>query len=125
MADLQIEGKIIEIFEKQQVSASFAKREFVVETEDQYPQMVKFELVQNKCDDIDAHNKGDQVSVHFNVRGRKWTNKQGEDVYFVSLNAYVLSQRVLNHKRMCHLLRMQMYLHLMICQMMKCHFKSS
>ena len=93
MAELQIEGKIIEIFEKQQVSASFAKREFVVETEDQYPQMVKFELVQNKCDDIDAHNKGDQVSVHFNVRGRKWTNKQGEDVYFVSLNAWRIESK--------------------------------
>ena len=83
MADLQIEGKIIEIFEKQQVSASFAKREFVVETEDQYPQMVKFELVQNKCDDIDAHNKGDQVSVHFNVRGRKWTTNR-EKMFILS-----------------------------------------
>ena len=93
MADLQIEGKIVEIFDKQQVSSSFTKREFVVETEDQYPQMVKFELTQNKCDDIDGYNKGDQVNVHFNVRGRKWTNPKGEDVYFVSLNAWRIESK--------------------------------
>tara|TARA_Y100000592_G_scaffold63269_1_gene98657 strand:+ start:5189 stop:5566 length:378 start_codon:yes stop_codon:yes gene_type:complete len=85
---LFLEGSIIDIKNQEQVSASFTKREFVIETNGQYPQFVKFELVQDKCDLIDAYNKGDQVKVSFNVRGRKWTNKDGKDVYFVSLNAW-------------------------------------
>lgn len=88
MSDLKLEGKIIAIFDKQQVTDSFAKREFVIETDDQYPQSVKFELTQNKCDEIDNYKIDDTVDVHFNVRGRKWTNKDNKDVYFVSLNAW-------------------------------------
>jgi hypothetical protein len=88
MSELKLEGKIIAIMDKQQVTDTFAKREFVIETDEQYPQMVKFELTQAKCEDIDRHKVGDDVSVSFNVRGRKWTNKEGKDVYFVSINAW-------------------------------------
>lgn len=90
MSDLKLTGAIIAIMDKQQVTDSFTKREFVIETEGEYPQPVKFELTQAKCDDIDSYKVGDEVTVHFNCRGRKWTNKQGETVYFVSLNAWRL-----------------------------------
>ena len=86
---LFLEGSIIEVRDTEQVSDSFAKREFVIKTnDDKYPQLVPFELVQDKCGIIDAHNMGDQVKVSFNVRGRKWTNKDGIDKYFLSLNAW-------------------------------------
>lgn len=88
MSHLKLKGTIVAIKEKQQVTDTFSKREFVIETEEQYPQMIKFELTQNKCDDILGHSEGDEVEVSFNVRGRKWTNKEGEDVYFISLNAW-------------------------------------
>lgn len=94
MSELKLKGKVIAIFDKQQVTDTFAKREFVIETDEQYPQMVKFELTQAKCDDIDNHKIGDEIIVHFNLRGRKWTNKQGEDVYFVSVNAWRLEKEV-------------------------------
>ena len=90
MSDLKLEGKVVAIMNKQQVTDTFAKREFVIETDEQYPQMVKFELTQAKCDEIDNHKVGDDLTVHFNVRGRKWTNKEGKDMYFVSLNAWRL-----------------------------------
>lgn len=88
MSELKLEGKLVAVFEKQQVTDTFAKREFVIETDDQYPQTIKFELTKNKCEDIDNHKIGDDVTVHFNVRGRKWTNKEGKDTYFVTLNAW-------------------------------------
>lgn len=94
MSELKLKGKVIAIFDKQQVTDTFSKREFVIETDEQYPQMVKFELTQAKCDDIDNHKVGDEIIVHFNLRGRKWTNKQGEDVYFVSVNAWRLEKDV-------------------------------
>ena len=94
MSELKLEGKLVAVFDKQQVTDSFAKREFVIETDDQYPQTVKFELTQNKCDDIEAHKVGDDLVVHFNVRGRKWHNqKKNEDVYFVTLNAWRLESQ--------------------------------
>ena len=92
MSELKLTGKIIAIMEKQQVTDTFAKREFVIETDEQYPQMVKFELTQAKCDDIDNHKIGEEIIVHFNVRGRKWTNKENKDVYFVSVNAWRLEK---------------------------------
>jgi hypothetical protein len=90
MSELKLSGKIIAIMEKQQVTDTFAKREFVIETDEQYPQMVKFELLQAACDLIDKHKIGDDINVFFNVRGRKWKNKENKDVYFVSVNAWRL-----------------------------------
>ena len=90
MSELKLQGKIIAIMEKQQVTDTFAKREFVIETDEQYPQMVKFELAQAACDLIDKHKIGDDINVFFNVRGRRWTNKENKDVYFVSVNAWRL-----------------------------------
>jgi|13_taG_2_1085334.scaffolds.fasta_scaffold04192_1 hypothetical protein len=88
MAELIIDGDIIAIFPKNQVTDSFAKREFVVETPDEYPQTIKFEFTQAKCDELDKVKVGDSVSVSFNVRGRKWTNKEGKDMYFNTLQAW-------------------------------------
>ena len=88
MSELKLTGKVIAIMEKQQVTDTFAKREFVIETDEQYPQMVKFELMQDKCELIDKHGIGDEITVHFNVAGRKWTDKQNKDVYFVSVKAW-------------------------------------
>lgn len=93
MSDLKVEGRLHKIFATQEVSASFKKREFVVETEEQYPQMVKFELTQNKCDDIAAYKEGDKIVVNFNVRGREWNNpKTNEMNYFVTLQAWRLEK---------------------------------
>jgi hypothetical protein len=86
---MQIGGKILEIFQVQAVSATFRKREFVVEyVETQYPEFIKFETVQDKCDILDNFSAGDQVDVDFNLKGRKWTNPQGEVKYFNSMQAW-------------------------------------
>lgn len=90
MSELKINGKIIAIMDTQQVTDSFSKREFVIETNEQYPQMIKFELTQGNCSKLDFEKVGNELTVHFNCRGRKWTNKQGEDVYFVTLQAWRL-----------------------------------
>jgi hypothetical protein len=71
------------------ISEKFVKREFVVsDKHPQYPQTILFELVNDRCKELDAFNEGDEVNVHFNIRGRDWTNKEGKVVYFVTLNAF-------------------------------------
>jgi hypothetical protein len=82
------EGKIEKIFDTEQKSASFSAREFVIEvTEGQYPQMVKFQLVQDKVTLIDEFSEGDTVEVEFDLRGREWNGK-----YFTNLQAWRISR---------------------------------
>ncbi len=87
---MNIQGKIVEVFDTTQVSEKFRKREFVVEFAEnpQYPEFVKFELVQDKCDLIDNFREGEEVDISFNIRGRAWTNQQGVKNYFNSLQAW-------------------------------------
>jgi len=79
----QAEGVLKKVFDVEQKSERFQAREFVIETEEQYPQFVKFQLVQDKCNLIDEHNEGDRLKVSFDLRGREWNGK-----YFTNLHAW-------------------------------------
>lgn len=77
-------GRLHKIFESEQKSASFAVRDFVIEVaDDKFPQMVKFQLTQDKCALIDNFSEGDEITVDFDLRGREWNEK-----YFTNLNAW-------------------------------------
>lgn len=65
-----------------QVSANFKKSELVVTTNEQYPQDIKIEFHQDKCDLVDPYKIGDEVEIAINLRGREWVNPQGESVFF-------------------------------------------
>jgi len=82
---MDISGKVKVIFDMQQFDSGFTKREFVITTEEQYPQDVKFELVKDKTALIDQYQVGSNVRVHFNLRGNEWQGK-----YFVNLQAWKL-----------------------------------
>ena len=78
------EGKIEKIFDSETKGASFQVRQFVIEvSEGQYPQMVAFQLVQDKCTLIDDYSEGDMIEVEFDLRGREWNGK-----YFTNLQAW-------------------------------------
>jgi single-strand DNA-binding protein len=83
-----VTGRLHEIFDEQQVSEKFRKREFVLEVQDgQYPEQIKFQLVQDKTALIDPYKMGDEVKVTFNLRGRGF-NKNGQMLYFTNLEAW-------------------------------------
>lgn len=87
---MNIKGRLLEKSDTQNVSDSFKKREFIVEFAEnpQYPEFLKFELIQSNCDQLDSISAGTDISVTFNLKGRKWTDKQGKVVYFNSLQAW-------------------------------------
>ncbi len=87
---MDVKGKIVEISAVQQISDSFKKREFVIEYAEnpQYPEFVKFEVIQDKCSLLDNLKEAQEVNVSFNLKGRKWTDKQGVVKYFNSLQAW-------------------------------------
>lgn len=90
---MNVSGKLVEIFETVKIKDTFQKREFVLEyaTNPKYPELVKFEMVQEKCALLDGFKVGQEVSVEFDLRGRKWTDRQGAVKYFNTLQAWRLS----------------------------------
>lgn len=84
-----IEGTIHHIGETQTFgSKGFRKRDCVIKTQEQYPQLIPVEFVQDKCELLDPYQPGDGVKVNINMRGREWTSPQGETKYFLSLQAW-------------------------------------
>lgn len=83
-----VQGKLHEIFDEQQVSEKFRKREFVLEIPDgAYTQFVKFQLTQDKCNVLDQFKQGDEVKVNFNLSGKPFV-KNGTTMYFTNLSAW-------------------------------------
>jgi hypothetical protein len=85
---MEVLGKVKVVGAVQQVSASFVKRELVVTTDEQYPQSIMIEFVQDKADLLNAVSVGDNVKVSINLGGREWVNPQGETKYFNSIKGW-------------------------------------
>lgn len=80
----EIEGKLIAKWDTEKKTETFSVREFAIETLDEnYPQFVKFQAVQDRCDLIDNFKKDQVIKVHFDLRGRKYDGK-----VFTNLNAW-------------------------------------
>ena len=79
----ETQGIIHKIFDAQSKSDTFKTREFVIKQEGNYPQFIKFQLTQDRCDIVSRFKEGDNVKVAFDLRGREWNEK-----YFTNLNAW-------------------------------------
>jgi len=86
---MELQGKIKLINETQTFGAKgFRKREVVITTEEQYPQHIMIEFVQDKTDLLNNYKVGQTVKISINVRGREWVNPQGETKYFNSIQGW-------------------------------------
>jgi single-strand DNA-binding protein len=80
----EVEGRLHRLFPTEQKSGSFQAREFVLEVPDgNYPQLIKFQAVQDRCAMLDRFGEGDRIKVSFDLRGREWNGK-----YLTNLNAW-------------------------------------
>ena len=85
MNDYQITGSVTQVYPAQSFPSGFVKREFVVTTEEEYPQPLKFEVYKEKCAMLDTLATGARITVKFNIRGS--VTKDGQR-YFVNLQAW-------------------------------------
>jgi len=86
---MEVQGKIKMIDETKTYGTNgFRKRELVVTTEEQYPQHIMIEFVQDKTDLLNNYQVGQNVKVSINLRGREWVNPQGETKYFNSIQGW-------------------------------------
>ncbi len=86
---MEVQGKIKMIDETKTYGTNgFRKRELVITTEEQYPQHIMIEFVQDKTDLLNSYQVGQNVKVSINLRGREWVNPQGETKYFNSIQGW-------------------------------------
>ena len=90
---MEVTGKIKMIDQTKEVgSAGFKKRDVVVTTDEQYPQHILVQFVQDKCDLLNSYQVGEAVKIDINLRGREWTNPQGETVYFNTIQGWRIAK---------------------------------
>ncbi|MCF8218893.1 MAG: DUF3127 domain-containing protein [Bacteroidales bacterium] len=92
----ELQGKLIEKFDTQQVSEKFKKREFVVEKREttggrEFVDTIKFQLTQDRCDLIDPYKTGEEVKVNFNIKGNRWEGN-GRVNYFTNLDVWKIER---------------------------------
>ena len=99
---MELQGRIKLIGETKTFGANgFRKRELVVTTEEQYPQHLLVEFVQDKTDLLNSFEVGQRVKVSINLRGREWVNPQGETKYFNSIQGWrIENMETLSHDDM-------------------------
>ena len=86
---MEISGILKVIDETKDVGSSgFQKRDCVVTTDEQYPQHILVQFVQDKCNLLNNFQVGEAVKIDINLRGREWTNPQGETVYFNTIQGW-------------------------------------
>ena len=86
---MEIQGRIKHIYEtKEYGNNGFRKRELVLTTEEQYPQHLLLEFVQDKCDLLNTFKEEQRVKIGINLRGREWQSPQGETKFFNSIQGW-------------------------------------
>lgn len=79
----ETEGTLYKVFETENKTQTFQAREFVIKQDGNYPQFIKFQLTQDRCDLVNNFKEGDKVKVSFDLRGREWNDR-----FFTNLNAW-------------------------------------
>ena len=86
---MEIQGRVKQIFPSQVIGQNgFEKRDLVITTEEQYPQTIIIQFTQQRCDLLNNLQVGQNVKVYINIRGREWTNQQGEIKYFNTIEGW-------------------------------------
>jgi hypothetical protein len=88
MSTNTITGTVYMVGQTQQISDKFSKREIAVTTADQYPQTVLLQFSNDKCALLDNVRVGDNVTISYNLRGRIWTDKNGVEKIFNTIDGW-------------------------------------
>ncbi len=83
----QLEATIHKIFDTEAKTDKFKSRDVVCVTNDQYPQYIKIQFVQDRCELLDSFREGDEVRIFFDLRGKEWQEK-----YFTNLQAWKIER---------------------------------
>jgi Protein of unknown function (DUF3127). len=88
--DYEFTGTVKKVGDVQMVGSNgFSKRELIVTSEEErYPQVVAFEFLKERAEQLDAVKENERVTVRFDISGREWTSPDGTVKYFNSLRGW-------------------------------------
>lgn len=88
--DYEFTGTVKKVGDVQMVGSNgFSKRELIVTSEEErYPQVVAFEFLKERAEQLDAVKENERVTVRFDISGREWTAPDGTVRYFNSLRGW-------------------------------------
>ena len=82
----QATGVIIHIGEPEQITEKFSKQLVVIEVANgEYPEQYPIEFHNAKIGEVANFAEGQEVTIHFNIRGREWV---GHGKWFTTLAAW-------------------------------------
>lgn len=87
---MKIIGQIVEKTPELAITDNFSKAEIMVKTIEEYPNHYPIEFHNGNINHLDAVSVGDNVTVHCNLRGRLYTNKEGQSTAFITLVGWKL-----------------------------------
>jgi hypothetical protein len=76
-------GKIHEVGQVVNHTDAFKTAKFVLETQDQYPQKLQFQLLNNNTDLVSTIKPGQLAKVHFHIKGKEWKGN-----HYTNLNVW-------------------------------------
>ena len=85
---MELQGTVKKLGETQTFASGFQKRELVLLTDEQYPQPIQIDFLSDNIDLLNNVSEGESVKIGINIRGREWTNPQGEVKYFNSITGW-------------------------------------
>ena len=84
----EITGTIYKVGDVQEFGSNgFKKREVVVNTGGEYPQYMPISITKDKAVQFNGA-VGQTITVSVDLRGRSWTNPQGEEKFFVDIEGW-------------------------------------
>ena len=88
-----VTGFLKEKHDAVQVTEKMLTRLFVIEKQGKHPELYAFQLINDRCDIIDAFEDGQEIEVSFNIKCRAWNDK-----YFTNLDAWKIQPTSVNKK---------------------------
>lgn len=82
---LELTGTLVKFYETKTFPSGFSIQEFVVRTDERYPQEILVQAAKEKIDTLKNFKENDVVKVKFNLRGREYNGR-----HFVSLDMWAM-----------------------------------
>lgn len=90
---MKLSGVISKVFEVEVHKEDFRKRNFVLnDTSGGSVEELQFELIHDGTKLIDPFSVGDEVTVYFTIKGRRWKDPSGNFKYFTTLRAWQIQE---------------------------------
>jgi len=85
---MDVVGEVERIDGIVQCTPRFRKRDLYLLIGGTYPEIVKFQVVQDQCESLDVLHTGDVIKVYFNLKGKFYTNKDGNEYHFNNIQCW-------------------------------------